>query len=538
MKRRITAALLCLLMLACIGPAAFAADTQTLSKARDTTAEYLMNTVKSPQIGAIGGEWTIIGLARSGAEVPQSYYQNYLTAVMKTVSEKNGVLHERQYTEYSRVILALGALGVDARSVAGYDLTAPLGDYEKTVLQGINGPIWALLALDCRNYPMPVNSQAKTQASRQMYVDAILTGQLPDGGWSLTGREGDSADPDVTAMALQALSRYQSQEKVKKACDRALTLLSGLQNEDGGFSVRGGKSLESCVQTVAALCELKIPLDDACFVKNGKSLIDNLLTYQASDGGFLHTPDAGSSNLMAGEQAMCALAAAFRAESGKASLYTMTDVQTAAAEQAPTPVGDRPVRRTQVLTPGKTFPDIQDHTYQNAIERLAERGIINGKSKDRFEPDAKMTRAEFAAITVRALGLAPQSRAQFSDVPLTAWHAGYVGAAYAFGIVKGTGGGKFSPDSTITRQEAAVMVCRAAELCGIDTSRSEDAVRNTLAQFSDYRTCASWAAEALAFCYDEEIPDPSALSIEPTTAITRGEIAKMLYRLLQIAELL
>ena len=77
---------------------------------------------------------------------------------------------------------------------------------------------------------MPRNPQAKTQATRQLYVDRILSKQLSDGSWSLSG-EGPG-DVDVTAMALQALSRYTDQAAVKLGVDRALVWLSGQQQGD------------------------------------------------------------------------------------------------------------------------------------------------------------------------------------------------------------------------------------------------------------------------------------------------------------------
>lgn len=101
-----------------------------------------------------------------------------------------GVLHPRKYTEYSRVILALTAIGADPRDVAGYDLLVPLGDFERTIAQGVNGAAFALLALDAGEYEIPRNPAAATQATRQMYVDTILARQLPDGGWNLTGGDG------------------------------------------------------------------------------------------------------------------------------------------------------------------------------------------------------------------------------------------------------------------------------------------------------------------------------------------------------------
>ena len=131
------------------------------------TARTVLTTVQSPQVGSIGGEWAVLGLARSGYAAPESWYRTYYAAVEDYVKTCRGVLHEKKYTEYSRLILAVSAIGKDPRNVAGYDLTTPLGDFDKTVWQGVNGPIWALIALDCRNYPVPQNPQAKTQATRQ-----------------------------------------------------------------------------------------------------------------------------------------------------------------------------------------------------------------------------------------------------------------------------------------------------------------------------------------------------------------------------------
>ena len=106
------------------------------------SAAYMVSAVKAPEVGSIGGEWAIIGLARSGYSVPADYYDEYYTRVEKYVKNCSGVLHERKYTEYSRVILALTAIGRDPSKVAGYNLLTPLGDFEKTIWQGMNGPIW------------------------------------------------------------------------------------------------------------------------------------------------------------------------------------------------------------------------------------------------------------------------------------------------------------------------------------------------------------------------------------------------------------
>ena len=534
-----SALILAVMMLLGLCMSVGAVSSGTLEDALQDTADYIYRTVSSPQVGSIGGEWAVLGLARSGYPVPDSYYETYYRTVEKYVQDCGGVLHNRKYTEYSRVIVALSAIGRDARNVAGYDLTKALGDYEKTIWQGLNGPIWALIALDSADYPMPQNPEAKTQATRQMYVDRILSCQLSDGGWSLNSAAADSADPDITGMALQALAKYQSQPKVAKAIEEALSCMSTQQSKDGGFSSWGTANSESVAQMVVALSELGISQDDSRFVKNGNTMLDNLMSFYRRGSGFVHTMDGSGVDQMAAEQGFYALVAAQRAAAGKNSLYRMGDAISVGAGSAPAqPTASADVKKVPISVPGKTFPDIQGHANQPAIEALSARGIINGKSETRFDPDANMTRAEFAAIVVRALGLTPKATNAFSDVTADKWYAAYIGTASACGIVNGVGGGKFNPSGTITRQEAAAMVARAAKLCGQDTARSTAAIRDTLAQFSDYTKAADWARESLAFCYDAGILDDSALTIGAATAIRRCEIAQMLCNLLNISALL
>ncbi len=504
------------------------------------SAAYMVSAVKAPEVSSIGGEWAVLGLARSGYSVPKDYFDNYYANVEKYVKSCKGVLHERKYTEYSRVILALTAIGRDPSNVAGYNLLMPLGDFDKTIWQGLNGPIWALIALDSGNYTIPKNTTAKTQSTRQLFVDEILNRQQKDGGWTLDDTR--DSDPDMTAMVLQALAKYQSQPAVKTATDKALTYLSKAQDRNGGFASWGTVNAESAAQVIVSLCELGIDLNDSRFVKNGHGLIENLLTFRQSNGSFTHTLDsAEGNNQMATEQCFYALVAADRSENGKSSLYRMNDVVKNTAKPNTNinkSKADDSVNVPGVTAPGTTFSDIKNHANKAAIEELASRGIINGMSKDTFAPNKTMTRAEFAAIVTRALGLTAKDTKVFSDVPSSKWYAGYIGTANSSGIVNGVGNGKFNPEGTITRQEAAAMVARAAKLCGLDTTMDAVATRNMLAQFGDYRSAASWATESLAFCYSAGILDQSDLNIQPTKAILRCEIAQMLYNMLVVAELI
>ena len=287
----------------------------------DQTGEFLHSSVADPTFGSVGGEWLIMGLARSGLEISDEYYEIYFQNLCAYTAQQGGVLHAKKYTEYSRVILAVTAIGRDPADVGGFNMLQPLADFEQTVFQGINGPIFALLALDCGNYEIPENTVGSTQATRDLYVDYIINAQLENGGWSLMGGE---AEIDVTAMALQALANYQDRKDVAEAVEKGLAVLSERQNDQGGYQYNAAESVssESVSQVIVALAELGIALDDPRFVKNGNTLLDALMQFQQADGGFAHLMD-GETDLLATEQAFYALVAANRVAQGESSLYLM-----------------------------------------------------------------------------------------------------------------------------------------------------------------------------------------------------------------------
>ena len=536
MKKRALTLLLAVCLVCSLCVPARAASASALDTAVAETGAYLQSAVTAPEIGSVGGDWAVIGLARSGVSVPESWFQGYLSAAAATLKADAGVLSEKKYTEFSRVALALTAVGADPRSFAGYDLLLPLGDYDKTVYQGVNGAAWALLALDAKNYDVPRNTGAKTQATRQLYVDALLSAENADGGWALSGTV---SDPDMTGMVLLALSNYRAQSAVETAVQKALAFLSAAQNASGGFATGGTATAESDAQVVTALSALGVSQDDARFVKNGKSALDSLLSWRLTGGGFRHLADGGV-NEMATEQGFYALVAAQRAQNGQNALFRMSDAVTRGTVQsgAGLPGKNADVKVVPVTKPGTTFADISGHENQTAVETLAARGILNGKSENRFDPNATMTRAEFAATVVRALGLTPKAGGKFADVPAGSWFAAYVGTACSYGIVNGVSETSFAPAGTITRQEAALMVSRAAALCGLDTALTADETRDALAPFSDYTQTDTWARAGLAFCCRSGILDSSALTIRPKDAVLRCEVAQMVCNLLQKAALL
>lgn len=524
------------------------ADTYSakLSEVISDTAKYLIKTVSSPTVGSIGGEWTVIALSRSGEEVPDGYFERYYRNVCEYTEERQGVLHEVKSTEYSRVILALTSIGKSPENVAGYNLLETLADYDATLKQGLNGPIWALIALDSAGYEIPENTSAKTKATRQMYVDYILECEIEGGGWALS-KNLTQPDADITAMALTALSRYTEDAKVEQAVQRGINVLSKMQNENGAYTQYNSENSETAAQVLTAMSALGTGISDERFVKNGKTVADSILSYYNKSQGFSHAGASGETNLMATEQCLYALVAAYRFENGKNALFDMTDAagsgtdegENADTEQSFGLYGKHPdVRKTDVTNENKTFDDISGNPAEKEIEALAARGIINGKTDSLFFPDDTITRAEFAAITVRALGLPAKSGKVFDDVSETDWYFESVGTANAYGIIYGISDTQFDPNGLLTRQEAAVMVSRAAKLCGMDTEMELFAARNILAEFVDYVKLADWAVVPTAFCVYNGILDRSQIDLRPSDPALRSDVASMLYNLLGKAELL
>jgi hypothetical protein len=310
------------------------------------------------------------------------------------------VLSRHAYTAYSRVVLALTAIGKSPANVGGYDLLSPLGDYTQVTRQGILGPAFALLALDSGGYDVPRSPQGTTQATRALYLQTLLDRALPGGGWAGSGTQ---ADPDVTAMALQALAPYADQASVRTAVRQAVAALSAAQTASGGYAAGGIESAESVCQVITALCALGISPGDSRFVKSGGGLLEKLASYALPDGSYCHV-SGGAADEMATEQALYALAAAARLQAGEPGLYRMSDARPALCIPA-------------VKTPDVSFSDLAGRKEQAAAQALAARGIFNGVGGGRFAPDSPLTRAQFAAILVRALGLTLHRTGAFSDVP-------------------------------------------------------------------------------------------------------------------------
>ena len=325
MMKRILSLVLVLLILAALPVSAMAAEEGSIREAFETTGDY-MAALGDPSAGSTGGEWMALGFARSGREVPDSYYDSVVAYVDEKI-DKNGRLHATKCTTNCRFIVALTAIGKDPTDVGGHNLLAGLNDMGYIRKVGVSGVIWTLIAFDCGRYEMPKG------IDRETLVDTILDFQVSGGGWA---NSGNIADPDVTSMAIQALAPYREDADVQNALDTAVTVLALMLDETGNFPSQYGASSESVSQVIVALCTLGIdPNTDARFVKNGMSALDGLLGYYVEGGGFKHI-HSGKIDGIATEQGYYALTAYFRMLEGKTPLYDMTDGFTVTPQQPQT----------------------------------------------------------------------------------------------------------------------------------------------------------------------------------------------------------
>lgn len=354
---------------------------ENVENAINKTADYLIKN-STFDVGAVGGDWSVFGLARAGKlddANKEKYAANVEKALEKAGSEK---LDEGKSTENSRVVLALTAAGYDASDFAGYDLTEPLCDYDYVIKQGVNGAVYALLALDSADY-----AAEKTEI-RDKYVSYIVSQQLEDGGFSY---DGQNVDVDLTAMTVQALAKYLNNVTAAGSVMVSVLTLAGMQNEDGGYEAYGSECSESPSQVLVATFELMnagintgdedfdedidvdadededvdidvdddedidigdpddedfdvdadededidisdeededIDLSDEDFdndISANMPLINAIMKFYNENGGFGH--DSTEVNMLATEQCFYALTSVKRIVEGETSLYDMSDV--------------------------------------------------------------------------------------------------------------------------------------------------------------------------------------------------------------------
>ena len=263
--------------------------------------------------GDSSGDWIALTFALAGEDGACAEYGERLEKYVLGAYKKHGGLGAYSATQGQRIVLTAAALGLDPTAFGGnVDLLADCTydyrqDGEELYDQGLNACVFALLALDCKRYPVPSGSRY----SRQALLDHLIDRQNDDGSFGLTQ---GAADADMTAMAVQALAAYADVPAADDAARRALDWLSAQQDADGQFSPR---SSETVAQTIIAVTAMGLdPQTEPRFVKNGVTLPQALDAYRQPDGSFAHAPTDGEGNVLATQQAMLALLALEKQERG------------------------------------------------------------------------------------------------------------------------------------------------------------------------------------------------------------------------------
>lgn len=175
------------------------------------------------------------------------------------------------------------------------------------------------------------------------------------------------------------------------------------------------------------------------------------------------------------------------------------------------------------------FTDIAGHWAEKEILALAEQNIINGKNETQYMPEDTVTRAEFAAMNRRALGLNPSIyQGAFGDIGNGSWYANEIQAAVNAGIMSGDADGNFRPNDPISRQEMAKVIVNAYL-----TKHTAQEIETGDIDFTDSGEIAEWAREpvarAAALGLVNGMPDGT---FAPNDNMTRAQAAAVIYRLI------
>ena len=226
--------------------------------------------------GFDSSDWLAIAAVRSGLETDTGeYYSAWKNRIDSDYSD-DGALDRLNATDWHRAVLTGICLGVDPTDVSEVDLlgrgTYLRGEGRPLDAQGLNGEIWALIAMDSCDWKLPEDAKP----DRAEIINSIIDTRNSDGGFSLVPGDGRS-DLDITAMALQALAPYRCCNETEDTVAKAVEHLAEKHGD--------ADNCESTAQIICALCCLDIdPDEDSRFA----GLTDELISYANDDGGFAH----------------------------------------------------------------------------------------------------------------------------------------------------------------------------------------------------------------------------------------------------------
>ncbi len=182
-----------------------------------------------------------------------------------------------------------------------------------------------------------------------------------------------------------------------------------------------------------------------------------------------------------------------------------------------------------------TFTDVANHWSKNTVNDMGSRMVVTGTGNGNYEPGRSITRAEFAAIAVRAMGLQKgATESDFTDVTLTDWFNGYVDTATAYSLITGYDSKTYGPNDMITREQAMAILARAMKLTGLNTNLTDGEKSTILSKYTDGASVSDYAKTSVAMCIKTGVvTGSSATTLSPKAYVTRAEVAAMVQRLLQ-----
>lgn len=397
-------------------------------------------------------DWEALSIVLTGNKLNDNKKQELIERVISI----NGDF--RVATDAARIAILLQLSGVDITDIDGINLLEKIYNNNNMGRQGLNGYLFSLIVI--------TNAKIAADAimNSNIIIETILSYQNLDGGFPLS--LGGVSNMDITAMAMTALAPYNDIKEVQLALDKALTYLINNQESDGTFKAWGEKSSETISQVIIALTSNGINPDHESFIKNNKTLMEVLLTYQTSDNKFAHIPN-GDSNDIATEQAILAIISYNRFFANEQPIYIINKDTFTINNDTLNIIENK----TEELEANKlNFIDMDDISVWaiNYVNKAISLGLILGNEENLIKPKENITRAEFVKLLIDVMGELPKQEfnGTFNDVKVNRWYAPYVEKAAELGIVRGTGNQEFFPQQSITRQDMAVVIANAYNLKG------------------------------------------------------------------------
>ncbi|WP_219644547.1 Ig-like domain-containing protein [Cohnella sp. CFH 77786] len=181
------------------------------------------------------------------------------------------------------------------------------------------------------------------------------------------------------------------------------------------------------------------------------------------------------------------------------------------------------------------FQDVARHWAKDAVNDMGSRMIVSGVGDGRFGPDQHITRAEFAAMIIRALGLKTVNGSiPFTDIAASDWYRDAIQTAYAYGFIGGFPDGTFRPLDAISREQAMAMLVKAMEITGLQAKLQAGGEARLLESYADVGELSEWARPSMSAGLQAGIVSGrTATLLAPKGMITRAEAAVIVRRMLQ-----